>query len=234
LYETSNIDGQDKPFTFGSSGFLYRSNKLMFDRQTDSLWNQFTGAPVVGALVDSGITLKTRPVVITNWQDWRTANPTTKVLSLNTGYRRDYGSGVVYNSYFNSDNLMFPALVDQSRLAQKEYVFGIRQPLSAKAWPLKSFVDTPVINDRIGATPVVLVGQAGTRTVRAFARGDRQFTRGTNPGALRDENGQIWHMSEAALSGPQGQSAPRVAGHVSYWFAWDSYLGVRSDLYQAP
>ena len=66
LFE-SQVQGRETPFVFGSSGLLYRSNKLMFDRQTDSLWNQFTGEPVVGPLVDSGIVLKIRPVVITSW-----------------------------------------------------------------------------------------------------------------------------------------------------------------------
>ena len=38
LYETKLKD-RKKPFVFGSSGLLYRSNKLMFDRTTNSLWN---------------------------------------------------------------------------------------------------------------------------------------------------------------------------------------------------
>jgi Protein of unknown function (DUF3179) len=50
--------GTAEPFTFGSSGLLYRSNKLMYDRQTDSLWNQFTGRPVMGQLMGSKIELK--------------------------------------------------------------------------------------------------------------------------------------------------------------------------------
>ena len=93
LFETK-VEGRDEPFIFGSSGFLYRSNKLMFDRQTDSLWNQFTGEPVTGPLVDSGIKLKIRPVVITTWAQWKKSHPTTKVLSLDTGHRRDYGSAI--------------------------------------------------------------------------------------------------------------------------------------------
>ena len=60
LYET-RVPSRPAPFVFGSSGFLYRSNKLMYDRQTNSLWNQFTGRPVVGSLTDSGIELKVRP-----------------------------------------------------------------------------------------------------------------------------------------------------------------------------
>ena len=77
--------GAGKPFVFGSSGFLYRSNKLMFDRQTSTLWNQFTGEPVIGKLAQSGIALKQRPVVIAAWGDWKRDNPTTQVLSLETG-----------------------------------------------------------------------------------------------------------------------------------------------------
>jgi len=60
LFETGEVH-QGKTLVFGSSGFLYRSNKLMFDRQTNSLWNQFTGEPVSGPLKDAGIKLKSAP-----------------------------------------------------------------------------------------------------------------------------------------------------------------------------
>lgn len=60
LFET-HVDGRSDPFVFGSSGFLYRSNKLMFDRATNSLWNQYTGQPVIGPLVDSSIAAETAP-----------------------------------------------------------------------------------------------------------------------------------------------------------------------------
>lgn len=110
----------------------------MFDRDTDSLWNQFTGQPVVGPLVDSDIQLKIRPVVISSWLRWHNAHPQTRALSLDTGYRRDYGPGVVYADYFASQDLMFPARVDETQLRKKDYVFGIRQFAAAKAWPLNT------------------------------------------------------------------------------------------------
>ena len=62
LFETQ-VEGRNKPLVFGSSGFLYRSNKLMFDRQTHSLWNQFTGEPVSGPLRGSGIKLSCQLMV---------------------------------------------------------------------------------------------------------------------------------------------------------------------------
>lgn len=228
LFETA-VAGRAAPLVFGSSGFLYRSNKLMFDRETHSLWNQFTGKPVVGPLVNAGIELKQRPVVITSWGAWRATNPDTLVLSVDTGHRRDYGSGVVYADYFGSPDLMFPALVDQSAHAQKDYVFAIRQFGAARAWPLKAFAAKPVINDAIGDAPVVLIGDPALRTVRAYERGGHVFT--ANGERLADADGGVWAVGEDALTGPDGARLPRVAGHIAYWFAWDNYLGGVSSVY---
>jgi len=233
LFETG-IKGRDKPLVFGSSGFLYRSNKLMFDRETDSLWNQFTGEPVSGPLVNSGIKLKIRPVTITTWAKWKKTNPTTRVLSVDTGFPRNYGSGVVYNEYFASPDLMFPAVVrNEKQVQRKEYVFGIREFAAAKAWPIAAFdTDNRVINDAIGARNIVLVGDADSRTVRAYERGDIEF----KPSAKSDylsAQGVDWAMREEFLLSPQGKKLPRVPGHISFWFAWDSYLGVESSLYSA-
>ncbi|WP_420584493.1 DUF3179 domain-containing protein [Ruegeria sp.] len=229
LFETQ-VEGRRKKLVFGSSGFLYRSNKLMFDRETHSLWNQYTGKPVVGPLVDSGIELKQRPVVITTWESWKTSHPGTQVLSLNTGHRRNYGSGVVYRDYFASSELMFPALVDQSEHRQKDYVFAIRQFGAARAWPLKAFARTRVINDAIAGRSLVLIGNPDKRAVRAYERGSHRFK--ASGGGLVDQAGNTWTLTEEALVGPDGSQLPRVAGHISYWFAWDNYLGDTATVYR--
>ena len=236
LFETE-LDERKEPFVFGSSGLLYRSNKLMFDRQTKSLWNQFTGEPVVGPLAHSGIALKIRPMVITTWGDWLADNPTTKVLSLETGFIKNYDSGVTYKEYFASPDLMFPAVTDQSRLRQKEYVFGVRVVRGAKAWPLSAFSKQPVINDKVGATNVVLIGDSSKRSVRAYERGEFVFS-GSKLGLTASKQGlkssnQDWQITEVALIGPNQEKLPRLPGHVAYWFAWDGYLGSKSELYQA-
>ncbi len=232
LFETQ-VEGRDEAFVFGSSGLLYRSNKLMFDRQTDSLWNQFTGEPVVGPLVDSGITLKIRPVVITSWAEWRAANPQTRILSVDTGFQRDYGSGVVYAAYFASPDLMFPTVVDETKLKQKNFVFGIRNTAAAKAWPIEAFAGGAVINDAVGLLDVVLTGDAKTRTVRAYDSGGRIFEATAIKHRLKGPGG-LWVVEEDVLVGPDGTRLARVPGHIAYWFAWDSYLGVRSELYELP
>lgn len=232
LFETK-VEGRKEPLVFGSSGFLYRSNKLMFDRETNSLWNQFTGEPVSGPLVNSGIQLKLRPVTITTWANWKKSHPKTKVLSLETGHRRNYSSGHVYNDYFASPDLMFPAVVrNEKQVKRKDYVFGIRDVGAAKAWPVTAFKGKAVINDKVGTLNVVLIGDAESRTVRAYARGELKFVKTDKPDQISN-NGQEWIVQENELVGPDGNKLRRIAGHISYWFAWDGYLGVKSALYRA-
>jgi hypothetical protein len=223
LFET-HLEGRKQPFVFGSSGFLYRSNKLMYDTETHSLWNQFTGRPVVGPLTGSGIELKARPVVITTWADWRSRHPGTRVLNLETGFRRDYRSGAAYRDYFASPELMFPTNVDQTRLKQKDYVFALRSSGAEKAWPLALFEGGAVINDRAGVIDLVLIGDAATRTVRAYRSEGLRFGKGTRADEVV-EAGTPWRVTEDALVGPGGRTLPRLPGHIAYWFAWSGYLG---------
>ena len=65
---------------------------------------------------------------------------------------------------------MFPAVLHDDTLVAKDYVFGLRLPGGAKAWPLSAFAGCAVINDRAGLVEVVLVGDEATRTVRAYRR----------------------------------------------------------------
>ena len=225
------VPGHERPFEFGSSGLLYRSNKLMYDRETDSLWNQFTGRPVVGKLAGSGIELKQLPVTIASWGRWRERHPDTKVLSPDTGHVRDYKPGAAYGRYFASPNLMFPTGLADGRLNAKDQIFGVRVPAGAKAWPLEAFRGAPVINDRVGAVDVVVIGDAAERTGRAYRRDGREFHAAPDPGLLLGPGG-AWRVTEEALIGPDGARLPRLAGHVAYWFAWAGYLGPKPELYQ--
>jgi len=229
LYET-DVAGRDAPLIFSSTGFLYRSNKLMYDRETDSVWNQFTGEPVMGPLVDSGIRLEIRPLAITSWAKWRARHPATTVVSIETGHRRNYGSGVVYRDYFASPELMFPALVqDETRLKAKDYVFALRDFAVAKAWSLDLFAGGKVINDTLGDKPVVLIGDAESRTVRAYVRGEHSFEDGGDAASLA-AGSERWRIEEAYLQGPDGTKLPRLPGHIAYWFAWENFLGAHAPL----
>ncbi len=222
LYD-ARVPGRAEPFVFGSSGFLYRSNKLMYDQATKSLWNQFTGRPVVGPLTGSGIELKVLPVTIASWHDWLAAHPKTRVLSLETGFDRDYTPGQPYGAYFASDQLMFPALVPDHRLPPKAYVFALRADGHQRAWPLDSFKDARVINDRVGDLDVVLIGDAATRTVRAYRSEGRTFEGGADAMMVRAD-GQDWRVEEDALLAADGRRLERLPGHIAYWFAWQTFI----------
>jgi hypothetical protein len=222
LYD-ARVPGRAEPFVFGSSGFLHRSNKLMYDQATKSLWNQFTGRPVVGPLTGSGIELRVLPVTIASWRDWLAAHPKTTVLSLATGFDRDYTPGQPYGAYFTSDQLMFPDLVPDRRLPPKAYVFALRVGGHQRAWPLDRFRDARVINDRVGDLDVVLIGDAATRTVRAYRSDGRGFEAGADAMTVRAD-GQDWRVGEDALVAPDGQRFERLPGHIAYWFAWQTFI----------
>ena len=122
MYSTK-IDGET--LEFGTSGLLYRSNKLMYDRGTETLWRQFTGEPVVGELVGSGIKLKVLPVLLTTWGDWLRTHPDTTVLDAETGY---YPAGLyvpewdpqsIYYSLRQQPETSFPVWQKDNRLPEK-------------------------------------------------------------------------------------------------------------------
>jgi hypothetical protein len=233
-------DGQT--YTFGSSGFLYRSNKLMYDRQTNTLWNQLTGEPVLGELADKGIKLELLPVVLTSWEDWLEQHPDTSVVSLETGYNRYYFPGAAYGDYFSSDRTMFPVWQQSDLLANKDRVYALRVGGIAKAYPVEVMVEEEVINDTVAGEDIVLIAQRGSVTVqgdslrvgkvtydsgaevRAFARGEETFSPGSMSETVEDSSGDVWTVTEEALLGPQGQSLPRVNGHLAYWFGWYAFF----------
>lgn len=115
-----------RTFTFGTSGLLYQSSKLMFDEETKSLWPTLQGKPMIGALAGSSLELEFAPVVTTTWGEWRKRYPGTLVLSPETGHKRDYSEGAAYRDYFATDELMFDVARRDKRLRNKEEVLVIR------------------------------------------------------------------------------------------------------------
>lgn len=222
LFDT-RVPGRRKPLVFGSSGLLYRSNKLMYDTETESLWNQFTGEPVVGELTESEIVLKVLPVVITSWRDWLTAHPDTTVLSLDTGFERDYRPGQPYGQYFASPELMFPVVVRDRRLDPKDRIYVLRDGENQMAWALSLFAGGAAVHDRVGPRDVVLIGSAEFETVRAYESGGRTFRVVADDPAHVESGGELWSVSEDALTGPAGETLARLPGHMAYWFAYQSY-----------
>ncbi len=224
----SVVDGRH--IKFGTSGLLYRSNKLMFDHGTRSLWNTFEGVPVVGALVGSGSRLAHRAVVTTTWGEWRQMHPETTVLTLDTGHERDYGEGVAYRDYFSHDALMFdvPELDDHpdGELDNKDEVLtmlledaaGERLPLAISA----DFLEDNRLHLEQHAGRRLLVVTSGEGANRVYDPGAINFVRLDGDLVVVDAGGGRWQVTEDALVDVADASrrAPRVPAQRAFWFGW--------------
>jgi hypothetical protein len=241
-----------RTFTFGSSGFLYRSNKLMYDRQTRTLWNQLTGEPVLGELVGSDIRLDLLPVVVTTWADWQDQHPDTVVLSLETGFARTYEPGAAYGDYFSYYDTMFPVWQRSDLLAAKDRVYALQLEGIPVAYPVDRLVEEVVANHQVGETPLVVLAMRGGilvdgyslrvgqvrydagAEVRAYAREGYEFSPAGDLAQLQDQFGGAWQITEQALVGPQGSRLERLNGHLAYWFGWYAFFP-RTEVYgQTP
>ncbi len=216
---------------FGSTGMLMRSNKLMYDRNTDTVWNALTGIPAFGSLVSADLKLERLPVVVTDWSDWLETHPDTSVLSLDTGVRRDYSNGGAYGDYFNNpDFVMFPVWQQNTaEQANKDMVFALELNGISKAYPLDILIEEQVSNDVLAEQDIVLITEAsperdffepGGAAVRAFERNGKSFSAGSHAKEIIDEAGEVWQVTEDALVSETGEQLPRVAGQLAFWFGW--------------
>jgi hypothetical protein len=214
---------------------LFRSNKLMYDHQTNSLWNHLRGEPVVGPLARAGIRLTVLPVVVTSWREWRTEHPDTTVLDIQTGHARDYAPGRPYGRYFASPDTMFPVSPRSDQLRTKDLVFAVRLGAAHKVYPLDTLRHASVVNDRVGTTNVLVLGDAGGRSARAYERGAISFDAGATPGELVERaTGRRWRVEEERLIQPETRrTLPRLGGHVVYWFGWYAFYP-DAEVYRRP
>jgi hypothetical protein len=123
-----------KRFHFGVSGKLYKSNLLLYDRETKSLWSQILGQALTGPLKKDF--LRPLPVTLATWKAWKDRYPSTQVLSLNTGYIRDYSRNP-YDPYARTNRPLFPVGEIRGDLPAKAWIIGVEIEGVAKAYPLE-------------------------------------------------------------------------------------------------
>ncbi len=118
---------------FGTSGKLWNSNLVMYDRKTDSLWSQILGEAIVGEL--TGAKLKVLSSDMVRFGDFKKLHPSGSVLSRDTGATRFYGQDP-YGDYYTTPGTYFPVGKKDDRLSDKDFVLGIVVNGKAKAyWP---------------------------------------------------------------------------------------------------
>jgi hypothetical protein len=212
--------------TFGTSGLLYRSNKLMFDRESMSLWSTLDGRPVIGTLAGAPLTLEPVPVVTTTWGEWRAQHPGTTVLSIDTGHDRDYAEGAAYREYFDTDRLMFRVPRVDTRLKNKDEVLGVLVPAvgggrQAIAFSAAFLARTRVHHQTVeGRHFVVLTSLRGAN--RVYESGAVRIAAWIDEATVRDQAGRRWRVTEEALVPDvrDGTPLPRVAAFRAFWFGW--------------
>ena len=222
---------------FGTTGRLRKSDLVMYDRQSESWWQQFTGQAIVGE--KAGTVLDRIPAVIVAFEDFREAYPRSPVLSRRTGYHRSYGNNP-YRGYDSIDDqpFLFFDPVDE-RLPPMERVLNVSIDDSHKLYPFSVFESEPVINDVVAGMPVVVFSRQGTlsaldgtviadsRKVPSATAYDRRVDGKTMRFALRDghivdeESGTRWNLFGTGIDGPlAGRRLEPAPGGVHFAFAW--------------
>lgn len=170
----------EQGFSFGTSGRLFNSNLVMYDRVTGTLWSQMLQRGIRGS--ELGDRLSMGPITETTWGQWRRMWPDTRVASDDTGHGRNYQSYPYGDYRTNHDNTFRPTNPDYHRGIQaKTRTLGVRVGGAARGYPYDRLGDLgprAVVNDTLGEVPLAVVWQADGRLALPFDRrmGDRVLT----------------------------------------------------------
>ncbi len=226
---------------FGVSGNLRNSDLIMWDRQTESWWQQATGEGIVGEL--AGTVLKPIPVAVISYGDFVRSFPSGKVLTEETGFSRDYRVNP-YRGYdtLGSTPFLFNGTIDR-RLDGLERVVGLGAGDESLAIPFAALSERGVANVTVDGERFVVLWALGTVSAldddviatsedvgAAVAYvpkvGGQELTfRWIGPGSFRDdETGSTWDVTGLATAGPLAGQRMEVAVHtVHFWFAWAAF-----------
>ena len=215
------IDGQE--VEFGTSGKLYNSNLLMYDRYTESYWSQALGIAVKGEL--TGYELNLIPFDVITWGDWKKLHPETVVLTTDTGHIRSYATDP-YGNYYTEPRIMFPVEHSDDRLHSKEIIIGFNQDDIYKAYKQNDIESEIIINDTIGNTPVLLTSLFSENS-RAFVRivDDDVLDFSYADGKIFDlQTNSEWNYDGLGISGTcQGTQLERLPIEPGFWFEWVAF-----------
>ncbi|MBT4150571.1 DUF3179 domain-containing protein [Candidatus Woesearchaeota archaeon] len=152
------VDEKDMTVEFGTSGKLYNSNLVMYDRETNTYWSQIDGNAIVGEL--TGQELKEVSIDTVAWRDWKKEHPDSDVLSQFTDYSRPYGKDP-YGSYYEESNLFFPVENEDNRIHPKDVVFGVEDDGTYIAYReidlLKGDIDDTANGIKVARSPAGIV-----------------------------------------------------------------------------
>lgn len=235
----------DQTFAFGTSGLLRNSDLIMYDRTTETLWQQFTGQGIVGDLAGEQLTFL--PAAIVSFADFQEMHPEGQILSRETGHNRNYGT----NPYAGYDTIgQNPFLFDAEQLdgrlpaMARVVTVGLAEEEgdTAVAYPLSILQEETVINDDINGQPIVVMHQPGTASAlgaRVIAEADDVGATGVfsrvaggetltfavdNGRVLDEQTGSTWNIFGQATEGElAGTQLERLVSGDHFWFSWAAF-----------
>ena len=231
----------DTVYDFGTAGYLRHLDLIMWDRQTESWWQQVTGEAIAGELV--GKQLDILPVSIDPWKNFKQAHPNGMVLSRNTGYGRPYGQSL-YPSLDHIDE-QSPSREGPGGviLPVMERVVGVTVDSVSVAFPYSTLARERVVNYAVGGTDVVVFyepetltpfkdsdADADVRSVGAAGvfsphlNGQKLTFKFSGDGIVDVETGSRWNLLGQAVEGPlTGQRLEPLLHGDHFWFAWTAF-----------
>jgi hypothetical protein len=231
----------DRLLDFGTTGHLRFSNLIMYDRQTETWWQQGNGEAIVGEQL--GARLDFYPGSIIAWEEFRSNFPTGKVLSRDTGFARPYGR----NPYIGYDDINNPPFLYRGPatpgvLPPVARVLTVDLEDEAVAYPYEVLEETRVVNDTVGGAAILVVWQPGTAsaldsesiaagrdvgTANAYSRqvdGELLTFRFEDNRIVDDQTNSEWNFLGLAVSGDlAGQQLVPVVAINHFWFSWAAF-----------
>lgn len=242
------VEGKELLLDFGVSGMLRNSDLVMWDRQTESWWQQFTGTALVGEL--AGEQLTSLSSMIISLGEFLEAYPGGLVLSTNTGHDNEYGTNP-YTGYDNLDNKqprLYKGEVD-SRLPAMERVIDVQVDGKYRIYPLSVVSREQVINDVFEDQPLAVFytsktvsildeksiaesREIGSVTVFSPLVNDVLLTFKKEENAFVDEQtASVWSITGKCISGKlKGEELRPVVHGNHFAFAWFEFFP-DSDIY---
>lgn len=235
----ATVNGQ--ALDFGTTGRLRFSNLLMYDRQTETWWQQASGDAVIGEHL--GSVLEFLPASFISWSEAKGTYPEAEVLSRETGFQRDYGRNP-YTGYDNINNspFLFDGPQTPGQLPAMARVATVELNGEAVAYPNDVLTEERVVNDTVGGVDVVVFWQPG----QASALDDARLSEGKDVGAsgvfgrtvngetltfvmdgetiVDEQTGSVWNILGVATEGElAGEELTPVVKVDHFWFSWAAF-----------
>jgi hypothetical protein len=248
---------QGRLLDFGTTGRLRHSDLVMYDRQTETWWQQATGEGLVGQYAGEKLTFI--PVTVLSWRDVKEQRPSARVLSRETGFPREFTERYGNSPYRGYDREKAPWRQffrfgrEDGRFEAMERIVTLEDGGEYLAVPFSVLEEERVANVRVGELDVVVFWAPGTASAvdnatisrgrdvgssSAFAPefGGRHLTFEENDDGLflDRETGSTWNLSGRATNGPAAGAQLREIVHGNhFWFAW-AVFRPETEIWRGP